>query len=214
MTKNNILAGWAKTGLFPFNRDRVLRDITKPAAAPPIRTACGDAGLYPQDGVVQTPVTPVSLKGLTSLLNLFTQDPHDEVSKQRHMRLIQKLGNAAQTSFARHALGQDHIRFLYKVNNEAKARRKTKSDILGKARVMTYDDLEVARVKRAEKEAAKEAKGKRKRGRKRKSAAPETDAPEPDVPEPTARVVRMSRTQVAEDAIAPGTWGAPVAPTW
>jgi DDE superfamily endonuclease len=30
ITKKNILAGWAKTGLFPFNPDRVLRDITKP----------------------------------------------------------------------------------------------------------------------------------------------------------------------------------------
>ncbi|CBY01013.1 hypothetical protein LEMA_P021430.1 [Plenodomus lingam JN3] len=32
MTKKNILAGWAKTGLFPFNPPRVLRDITKPDA--------------------------------------------------------------------------------------------------------------------------------------------------------------------------------------
>lgn len=79
---------------------------------------------------------------------------------------------------------------------------------------MTCDDLEAARVKRAEKEAAEEAKGKGKRGRKRKSAAPETDAPEPDVSEPTAQVVRMSRTQVAEDAIVPGPCRAPVARMW
>jgi hypothetical protein len=32
MTKNSILAGWAKTGLFPFNPLRVLRDIVKPDA--------------------------------------------------------------------------------------------------------------------------------------------------------------------------------------
>ncbi|ORX91770.1 hypothetical protein BCR34DRAFT_677966 [Clohesyomyces aquaticus] len=35
MTKKNILAAWAKTGLFPFNPDRVLREITKPAAELP-----------------------------------------------------------------------------------------------------------------------------------------------------------------------------------
>jgi hypothetical protein len=29
-TKKNIRAGWAKSGLFPFNPDRVLRDIPKP----------------------------------------------------------------------------------------------------------------------------------------------------------------------------------------
>ena len=29
-TKKNILAGWAKSGLFPFNPNRVLRDTPKP----------------------------------------------------------------------------------------------------------------------------------------------------------------------------------------
>ncbi|RYO04417.1 hypothetical protein AA0121_g12771 [Alternaria tenuissima] len=64
MTKKNILAGWAKSCLFPFNPDRVLRDITTPVAeAPtplPICTACGGSGPYPQHDVFQTPVTPVS----------------------------------------------------------------------------------------------------------------------------------------------------------
>jgi len=53
---------------------------------------------------------------------------------------------------------------------------------------LSYEDIEEARTKRAEKEAAKG-----KRGRKRKSAAPEAD-----VPEPKAKVARMSDTQVAE----------------
>ena len=30
--KKNILAGWAKCGLEPFNPDRVLKDIPKPPA--------------------------------------------------------------------------------------------------------------------------------------------------------------------------------------
>jgi hypothetical protein len=155
MTKKNILAGWAKTGLFPFNPERVLRDVTKPVTTLtlPIRKACEDGAPCTRDEVVQTPVTPVSSEALTSLLNLITQDPHDEKSKQRHQRLVQKLANAAQTSFAQHALDQDHIQFLSKMNNEAKARRKTTSDILGRARVMRYEDMEVARAKRAEKEA-------------------------------------------------------------
>src|ERR1700761_218607 len=149
-----------------------------------------------------------------SLLNLITQDPHDEASKQRHKRLIQKLSNAAQTSFARHALDQDYIRFLHKMNKEATARRKTKSNILGKAKVMSYDDLEAARVKRAEKEAAKEAKGKGKRERRPKSAPTETEevkenhgtkeknaAPEPvvlDTLQLTAKGPWTSGTQVAD----------------
>jgi hypothetical protein len=60
------------------------------------------------------------------------------------------------------------------VNNEAKVRRSTKSLVLGKAKVMSYEDLEEARAKRAAKDAAK-AKGKGKRGRRRKSAAPEAE---------------------------------------
>ena len=104
---------------------------------------------------------------------------------------------------------------------------------------MSYEDLEEAQAKRAEKDAAKEAKGKGKRGRKcksatleaeeatadkanrgrkRKSAAPEADAPEPkvkvvqisDAPE-SARgsVAQMSGTQVT-----PNPLRVPVAPMW
>jgi hypothetical protein len=107
---------------------------------------------------------------------------------------------------AKGALQEDQIQFLTTINNEAKVRRSTKSLVLGKAKVMSYEDLEVARAKRAEKEAAKEAKGKGKRGRKRKMATPEADAPEPN-----AKVVRMSRTPVAEDEIVLKLWRAPVA---
>ena len=51
----------------------------------------------------------------------------------------------------------------------------TKSVVPGKAKVMSYEDLEEARTKRAEKVAAKEAKGKGKPGRKPKNAAPEAE---------------------------------------
>jgi hypothetical protein len=85
---------------------------------------------------------------------------------------------------------------------------------------MSYEDLEEARAKRADKEAAKEAKGKGKRGRKRKSTTLEADVPEPntkvvrmsEAPAPArASVVQMSGTPVAEDEIVPEPWRAPVA---
>jgi hypothetical protein len=69
---------------------------------------------------------------------------------------------------------------LIRMNNEAKVRRSTKSIVLGKAKVMSFEDIEVARAARAAKEVIK---GKGKRGRKRKSAALEADEPEPE-PEP------------------------------
>ena len=63
------------------------------------------------------------------------------------------------------------------MNNEAKTRRSTKSVVLGKGKgkVMSYEDIEEARAKRAEKDAMK---GKGKRGRKRKNSAIEPDEPE------------------------------------
>ncbi|KAG9377992.1 hypothetical protein A1F94_011108 [Pyrenophora tritici-repentis] len=87
---------------------------------------------------------------------------------------IQKLANAAQISFAERALLKDRNRFLFKINNEAKARRLTRSIVLGKAKVMSFEDLEEAKVRRAAKEEA--AAKKAHRSRKRKGPALEADA--------------------------------------
>jgi hypothetical protein len=59
---------------------------------------------------------------------------------------LQKLTKAAKTSIARSALQQERVQFLLDINNEAKVRRSTKSLVLGKARVMSYEDLEAARA--------------------------------------------------------------------
>jgi hypothetical protein len=114
------------------------------------------------------------------------------------------------------------------INNEAKVRRSTKSLVLGKAKVMSYEDLEEARAKRVIKDAAKEAKSKGKRGRKRKStvleAEAEAEAEEPE-PEPNAKMARTSRalaplrasvmqTPITEDEIVPEPWRALVAKMW
>lgn len=105
---------------------------------------------------------------------------------------------------------------------------------------MSYEDLEEARAKRAEKEAAKEAKGKGKRGRKRKKTTPDADAleanaseseadaseSEADASQPFAKmvrmseaparspVVRMSGTPPEEGNIVPNPLRAPVARMW
>jgi hypothetical protein len=190
--------------LYPFNPDKILTDIPKPVTEPtiPILQTC-QIDLSPRDEVLRTPVTPGAL---TSLYNLIKQDAYaeDEMSKQRLQRHIEKFANAAQTSFAERALQRERIHFLRKVNNEAKVRRSTKSRVLGKSKVMSYEDLEEARTKRAARDAAK-AKGKGKRGRKRKTPAPETDALEPKVKvarvsealEPVRAPVSLSEIQVA-----------------
>lgn len=97
------------------------------------------------------------------------------MSKQNLERHILKLTKAGQMLLAKGAIQEDQIQFLNTINNEAKVRRSTKSLVVRKAKVMSYEDLEEARAKRAEKEAAKEAKGKGKCGRKCKGATPEAD---------------------------------------
>jgi hypothetical protein len=194
------------------------------------RTACEDVEQCLEDELVQTPVTPVSTEGLASLLDQIREASHDEARKRQYQKLVQKLGNAAQTSFSQQTLDQDHIQFLTEMNNEAKPRRSTKSAILGKARVMTFEDLKAARAKRDEKEAAKEAIKKAKSGRKSKSAPSDTKevatnkgrrgrkfksvAPEPEPElEPQQTPMQTNGTNVT-DATAVDCWRAPVARMW
>jgi hypothetical protein len=67
-TPKNIKAGFAASGLYPLNPDRVLKDMPKPPAeltipkAHEVRVAS-----CKQDIIPQTPVTPVSAEALGSL---------------------------------------------------------------------------------------------------------------------------------------------------
>lgn len=99
-------------------------------------------------------------------------------------------------SFANCALLDDENRELFKQNNEAKHRRSAKSTMIGKAKVMSYEDIEEARAKRAAKEAAAASK---KRGRKRKGSALAAGV--------RAKKARRSEVEVAEDEIAAGGMG-------
>jgi len=215
-TKRNIMAGWAAYGLFPFNPDRVLRVTPKPPVQSTVPRADEiEVGASHQDDVLPTcqddvpptPVTPVSAEGVVSLQNLIKQDAHtlNEASIPRLERHVQKLAHAAQVSLAERAflsaecaLLDNRNQMLTRMNNEAKVRRSTRSIVLGKAKVMSFEDIEVARTARA----AKDAKGKGKRGRKRKSAALEADEPEAAEaeveaePEPEPEVARAAKEVV------------------
>jgi hypothetical protein len=182
-TRRNILAGWSKGGLFPFNPQRVLKDLQKPSSTGPANIVGGLVARCPQDSTVPmlttpvTPVTPVSAEAFRSLQDLIIeQDARalEDAKRQDLERHLQKLTKAAQTSIARNVLQQERIQFLLSVNNEAKVRRSTKSIVLGKAKVMSYEDLAAARTKRMEKEASKSARRKT-RGRKRKGRAQVTN---------------------------------------
>jgi hypothetical protein len=189
----------------------------------------------------QTPLTPVSAAGLTSLQNLILKkDAHalEETSKQNLQRHLIKFVKATQLSLTKSALQQNHIQLLTAVNNEAKPRRSTKADILekGSGKVFTYEHLRDKRLRRAEEDAAREAKAKTRRdrkskkakqeageartatstvrrGRKRKRTTLEVEANSPSVEAgpsaPKGKVARVSDVQAAETAGV--LWMAPVA---
>jgi len=198
LTSKNIMAGWIKAGLYPFNPDRVLRGIPKPPAELTIPKA-NEVRVWscPEGEVLQTPATA---EALTSLHNLIEQEAHalDAISQQR----LQKFAKAAQISFAECALLQDENQLLFKQNDEAKRRKSTKSTVVGKAKVMSYEDIVEARGKRAAKEAAKDAAAvKQGRGRKRKS--PPVEAAKAK----KGNKVRRSEVEVAQDEMAVGGLG-------
>jgi hypothetical protein len=174
-TPKNIKAGFTASGLFPFNPDRVLRSMSPPPAEQAIPKA-DEVRIGPcrQDVELQTPVTPVSAEALMSLQNLIIQrDAYmlDKTSKQNLARHLQKFVKAVQTSSAMVILKDDQIELLTTINNEAKFRRSTKSLVLGKAKVVSYEDLKKAQAKRVKKESIQEAKGQGKPCRKPKSKA-------------------------------------------
>jgi hypothetical protein len=214
LTKRNIRAGWSATGLFPFNPERVLRDVPKPPGGgvtlsninPGTEAASTDLlDEVPYSPI--TPVTPVTSEALTSLHDLIIKDTAvlDRTSKDCLQKRIYKLASAAKVSFAGQALLKDRNQFLLQVNSEAKVRRSTKSLVLGKAKVMRFEDLEEARTKRAAREQA--SAGKAKRGRKRKTNALEGSTA---LPSPEPKVVQ--RSNAPELTHAPvSAWRAPVA---
>jgi hypothetical protein len=132
---------------------------------------------------------------------------------------VQKLASAAKISFAKEGLLQNHNRLLYRINNEAKVRRSTRSLVIGKAKVMSYEDLDIARAARTAKDKAAAEKGKGKRGRKRKVPAREAEGDIRDEVEGGAHALevgssvcalkdkRAKQTSVQE----PEPWRAPVA---
>ncbi|KAH8674863.1 hypothetical protein BGZ60DRAFT_469017 [Tricladium varicosporioides] len=182
-TPKNIKASFAASSLFPFNPDRVLRNIPAPLAELAIpRVDEVKVGSCRQDIEPQTPVTPVSAEAFMSLQNLIIQDARalNETSKQKLVRYLQKGTKVFQKSSA-----------LEKLQKDPKVRRSTKSLVLGKAKVISYEDLVEARAKWVVKEATRAAKGKGKRGRKRKSST--LEAEEDTAEEDTAGSARPGR---------------------
>ncbi|KAM3423207.1 hypothetical protein BST61_g657 [Cercospora zeina] len=204
LTPRNIRAGWSKAGVFPFNATKVIQNIPQPLADVTVQKHCVDSPI--QDSIPHTPITPVSSEAVASLRTLIQQDAHqqDETSKQRLRKCLQKLINATQLSFAERALLQEQNLFLNQVNSEAKVRRSTKSEIIGTARVMSFEDLERARAARSVKDADTAAKKARNAARKLAKGVVDTARAGPgdeshiltqDVPAPEPNIARNTQQE-------------------
>lgn len=76
-TSRNIRAGWARAGLFPFNPERVLREIPNPAAVltdTAVRQADIGFGTEKSTTPLLSPITPTSAEAVAALHDLITQD--------------------------------------------------------------------------------------------------------------------------------------------
>lgn len=69
LTPKNIKLGWMKAGLYPFNPDKVLRDMQKSPARLTVPKA-DEVTVVPcsQEEILQTPVTAEALMSLRSLV--------------------------------------------------------------------------------------------------------------------------------------------------
>ena len=145
LTKRNISSGWSKAGLFPFCPDRVLRDMPKPqldATNSVLPTACDQMCSQPRSPL-KTPTTAKSLVGL-----LCHAEDYLAVADDDTKVYFRKIANAAQKAFADRALAWDENQHLTAQNNEKKTREAVKPIVVGKAKVMSYEDIVEAREKR------------------------------------------------------------------
>jgi hypothetical protein len=66
---------------------------------------------------------------------------------------VRKLANT-ERAFAAHALVVDENRNLFEQNNEKKRRQSTRSNVVGKAKVMSYSDIIEVQARRRSKKAS------------------------------------------------------------
>ena len=102
----------------------------------------------PEAESIQTSMTSEALNLLHNQINRDV-DPFDDLSKFR----LQKLANAAEKAFAERTLLLDMNRLLLEQDNESRSRMSTKSTVIDKAKVMSYEDIVEAQKKRDAKEA-------------------------------------------------------------
>lgn len=155
MTSRNITAGWSKSGMFPWNPDRVLRDIQRPPGddcRPRVNTV--QPGKYSRE--VEQPQTPITAEGLKLLCRQMDKETRrwDNGSKS----LVKRLAHAAEKAFADRVLLHTENGRLLIQNNEKRSRTSRPARKVGNAKVMSYEDIIEAQTKRDMKKTAQTRK--------------------------------------------------------
>lgn len=163
-TSWDIKSGWSKTGLYPFNLNRVLNDIQKLQLKEVIhQTVNVVTDLSSHSEILPTPVTFESLALLRAKIEQDTPLDHF------HQHCFHKLANAAEKAFANCAILLDENNLLFEQNNKKTTWLSVRSTVTGNAKVMTYNDIVEAQRKLDIKEAnATGVKGRSRRVQKAK----------------------------------------------
>ena len=167
LTSRNVRSGWSKTGLWPFNPDRVLGEMSKPSDVPPLSVMCPnvDAPLPSSDHPIRTPTDVLSFKALR-----MKGEAHLKRADEKSRLFFEKIANAAEMSMAHGALTDSRIEILQKQNDEKRSRQAARSTILGRGKILSWEDVVAARKKQEERAVSNRSRAERKANRK--TAAP------------------------------------------
>ena len=175
-TKDNIKSAWRKVGLFPFDPDRVLRDMRHPSTGMltvPSASTGGSASVRSPVGAV--PETPTTSEALTLMCTKIEQDLALVGHEGTHR--VQKMIKGFEKTLARCALLATDKQLLTEQNNEKKARVSVRSTVVGGPKVMTYDEI-VARQQQLEETARKRKSGTTSKRRARRRQSVQSDGSE------------------------------------
>lgn len=150
----NIISGQSKTGLRPFNPERVLKELQKPDEvkyySPLVVNSKGDDMPYH----LETPKTLTTFENLVVLRkNIEMSLARQEVVNTYTKLSVQKIADAAENAFAKRAILLDENILLFEQNNEKTTRTSMKATIVGTAKVLSYEDIVEAQQKRDMKDA-------------------------------------------------------------
>ncbi|KAJ5904761.1 uncharacterized protein N7473_001677 [Penicillium subrubescens] len=141
LTPRNIRSAWSKSGLFPFDPSRVLREFEATQPEKQIVVPVDPATV--SSNLCCTPNTSDYFALLRREVEQDTQNL-DSVCKHR----LQTLSRAAEKVFAERALLLEENRILFEQNNEKSCRQSTGQTVVGHAKVMSYEDIVEAQKKR------------------------------------------------------------------